>query len=44
MQPNTMKHNSAYMSSGTQELKKADCYCFILCFFKEIILKCQDKN
>lgn len=44
MQPDTMKQNSAYMSSGTQELKKANCYCFILSFLKEVILKCQDKK
>lgn len=44
MQPDTMKQNSAYVSSGTQELKKANCYCFILSFLKEVILKCQDKK
>lgn len=34
MQPDTMKDNSAGMSSDTQELKQANCYCFLLSYLK----------
>lgn len=34
MQPDTVKENSADMSSDTQALKKANCYCFILSYLK----------
>lgn len=34
MQPDTTKENSADISSDAQELKKANCYCFVVSYLK----------